>query len=398
MPPSLFNRQNQFAVRALLAIAVGAVDPVVVLAQTAPLPITAMPPTTLPLLKSSSPTSPHSQAARLEAEEATAPIPVGSSYKLGAGDLVRLEMFDVPELTLDPRYTVLFDGTLNLPWIGGVSVQGLTLDQASDLLKTRYKRYIQNPVISMGLIAPRPLKIGVIGAVNRPGSYIITVIGSEITQASLSQRSASESGSQWPTVSRALQTAGGIAQVADVRMIEVRRLQADGTAEKLNVDLWKYLQAGDLTQDILLQDGDTIVVPVATKIDATQATAVANSNFSPEQIQINVVGEVVRPGGVAIRPNSTMMQAILAAGGITPGRGNKTKVELVRLMPDGTTSRREFKFDLSKGLDDASNPAIHQNDVIVVNRSNTAKFSDILGAVVSPITGGFGLLRLLLGR
>ncbi|HTL88126.1 MAG TPA: polysaccharide biosynthesis/export family protein [Leptolyngbya sp.] len=325
-------------------------------------------------------------------------LSVDSSYKLGAGDLVRLDIFDVPELTLEPRYTVLLDGALNLPWIGGISVQGLTLSQASERLKERYQKFVKAPIITVSLIAPRPLKIGIIGAVNRPGSYIVNAIGSEANQASLSQRSASESGSQWPTVSKAIQTAGGIAQLANIREIEVRRAQSGGSQATLKVDLWKYLQAGELTQDVPLQDGDTIFVPVATKLDPTEASSVAMSNFSPEQIQINVVGEVVRPGGVAIRPNSTLMQAILAAGGIAPGRGKKTKVELVRLLPDGKVDRREFKFDVTKGLDETSNPAIHQNDVIVVNRSNTAKISDLLGAVVSPITGAFGLLRLLLGN
>ncbi|BAU11560.1 polysaccharide export protein [Leptolyngbya sp. NIES-3755] len=370
---------KRFAFRLGLALSMTATQSLAVLAQSPMLPSRA-----LPVLEPQPP----------EPDNA----PVDSRYKLGAGDLVRLDMFDVPELTFEPRYTVLLDGTLNLPWIGGISVQGLTLAQASEQLKERYKKYVQNPVITVSLIAPRPLKVGIIGAVNRPGSYIVNTIGSEITQSSLSQRSTAESGSQWPTVSKAIQTAGGIAQLANIREIEVRRPQTDGTTEKIKVDLWKYLQAGELSQDIPLQDGDTIFVPAATAIDPTQANQVALSNFSPEQIQVNVVGEVTRPGGVAVRPNSTLMQAVLAAGGITPGRGNRAKVELVRLLPDGKVDRREFKFDVTRGLDENSNPAIHQNDVIIVNRSSTAKVSDLLGSIVSPITGAFGLLRLLIGN
>jgi polysaccharide export outer membrane protein len=372
---------NRSMFRFCLALTTIAVQPFAVLAQT-PIPPTRS--IALPLLQPRSPVAADTAA--------------DSNYKLGAGDLVRLDIFDVPELTLEPRYTVLLNGVLNLPWIGGISVQGLTLNQASERLKERYKKFVQNPVITVSLIAPRPLKVGIIGAVNRPGSYIVTAIGSEATQASLSQRSASESGSQWPTVSKAIQTAGGIAQLANIREIEVRRPQLDGSQETLKVNLWKYLRAGELSQDVQLQDGDTVFVPVVAKLDPTEASSVAMSNFSPEQVQINVVGEVVRPGGVAVRPNSTLMQAVLAAGGITPGRGNKAKIELVRLMPDGTVARREFKFDLAKGLDEDSNPAIHQSDVIVVNRSNTAKVSDLLGAVVNPIAGAFGLLRLLLGN
>jgi polysaccharide export outer membrane protein len=357
------------------------IQPIVVLAQT-PMP----PSRTLPLL----------QAGVTPKSEITSAI--GSSYKLGAGDLVRLDLFDVPELTLEPRYTILLDGMLNLPWVGSVSVQGLTLNQASERLKERYQKFVKNPVVTVSLVAPRPLKVGIIGAVNRPGSYIVNTIGSEVNQASLSQRSSAESGSQWPTVSKAIQTAGGIAQLANVKEIEVRRPTADGTPETIKVNLWKYLREGELAQDIPLQDGDTVYVPIAEKIDPTEATNIAMSNFSPEQIQVNVVGEVVRPGGVAVRPNSTLMQAILAAGGVAPGRGKKTKIELVRLMPDGSVNRREFKFDVAIGLDENSNPAIHQNDVIIVNRSSTAKISDLLGAVVSPVTGAFGLLRLLLGN
>ncbi len=320
------------------------------------------------------------------------------SYTLGAGDLVRVDIFDTPELILEPRYSILLDGTLNLPWVGGVSVQGLTLKQVSETLSAKYSRFVRNPIVTASLIAPRPLRIGIIGAVNRPGSYIISVIGSESSQSSLTARNSSgEAGSQWPTVSKALQTSGGIAQLANLRQIQVRRPQQNGTLDVINVDLWRYLQNGELNQDILLRDGDTVFVPVAAKIDPTEATTVAVSNFSPEQIQVNVVGEVIRPGPVAIRPNSTLTQAILAAGGVNPARGKKTKIELIRLNPDGTVTKRDFKLNLALGLSDEENPAVHSNDVIVVNRSNTAKVSDVLNAVLSPITGAFGLLRLLTG-
>jgi len=284
-------------------------------------------------------------AATTNATQETSPQP-GDIYTLGAGDLIRIDSFDTPELVLESRYTVLFDGSINLPWIGGLSVQGLTLKQAADALAKRYSKFINNPTITVSLVAPRPLRIGIIGEINRPGSYIISVIGSESTQASLSQRTGSESGSQWPTVSKAIQTAGGITQIANIRQIQIERLQ-NGTKQVIDVNLWKFLDAGDLTQDILLKDGDTIKVPIATNLDATEATLIAGSNFSPEFIKVNVVGEVSNPGSVSIRPNSTLNQAVLAAGGMKPGRA-KRKVELIRLNPNGTVSRRTISIDLSQ--------------------------------------------------
>jgi polysaccharide export outer membrane protein len=325
---------------------------------------------------------------------AASATPIESAYTLGAGDLVKIDIFNTPELVLEPRYTVLLDGSVNLPWIGSVSVQGLTLQQASQMISERYNRFIRNPIITVSIVAPRPLKIGVIGEINRPGSYIISVISNESSIASISQRSGAEGGSQWPTVSKAIQTAGGITLQANVRQIQVRRPTRTGE-ENINVDLWKFLKEGDLAQDIILRDGDTIVIPTATTLDAAETTQVAVSNFSPAEIKVNVVGEVEEPGTVTIRPNSTLNQAILAAGGFRSKRADRD-VELIRLQPNGTVSKRQIKVDLSKNLDEASNPALRDNDIVVVRRNTITNVVDTLGIILTPLTSGvFGILRTL---
>jgi polysaccharide export outer membrane protein len=285
---------------------------------------------------------------------------------------------------------------VNLPWVGSVPIKGLTLRQAAQTLASNYGRYIRNPVITVSLIAPRPLRIGVIGEVNRPGSYIINVINNETTVASLNTRTggADAGANQWPTIIKGLQTAGGITQTANIRQIQVRRPDAVGGSEQtLNVDLWKFLQSGEIAQDIGLKDGDTIIVPKATSIDAAEITQTAISNFSPETIKVNVVGEVVTPGAVAIRPSSTLNQGILAAGGFKAGRAKK-QVELIRLNPDGTVTRREIRLDLSQGLNDANNPPLYNNDVIVVNRNALAGVTDFVGGTVGPFLGLLGLFTI----
>ncbi|HEY9909114.1 MAG TPA: polysaccharide biosynthesis/export family protein [Thermosynechococcaceae cyanobacterium] len=372
------------AVGITLAALAGTVHPIVVLAQvnpplSTPAPPDVAPPTDLPVVPSVNP-------------------PGESAYTIGAGDAIRVDSYETPELVLDARYTVLLDGNVNLPWIGPVSVKGLTLTQASEVLSARYRRFIRNPIITVSLTAPRPLKIGVIGEINRPGSYIISVIGNESTTASLSQRSVTESGSQWPTVSKAIQTAGGITQLANVRQIQIRRPQSDGETETINVDLWKFLQEGDLTQDLILRDGDSINVPKATTLDAEQALQVAASNFSPEFIKVNVVGEVVTPGVVSVRPNTTLNQAILASGGLRNNRARKNNVELVRLNPNGSVTRRSIAMDLSQGLDEKTNPPLYNNDVVIIHRNGLAGVTDFVGAVLQPVNGLFGLFSIFGGR
>jgi polysaccharide biosynthesis/export protein len=322
--------------------------------------------------------------------------PSEDAYTLGAGDLVKVDIFDTPELKLEERYTVLVDGSLNLPWVGTVNVRGLTLSEAADVLALRYAQFIQKPLITLNSVSPRPLKIAVLGEVNRPGAYIISPIaGSETSRTNLSDRTSSNTGSQWPTVTKAVQTAGGITQLANVRKIQVRRPQRGGTDKVMDLDLWKFLQAGEQDQDITLRDGDSIIIPLATNLNPAEATEIATSNFSPETIKVSVVGEVTTPGQVAVTPNTSLNQAVLVAGGFKSGRSLRRDVELIRLNPNGTVSRRGIAIDFSKDLDEATNPALRNNDIIVVKPTALARTSDFLSLLFSPITGTLGVLRLL---
>lgn len=327
-------------------------------------------------------------------------IDVGEAYILGPGDIVRVDIFDItPELPLEQRYTILVDGTLNLPWVGSVPIAGLTLDAAARTLAERYSRFIRNPVITISLVAPRPLKVGVIGEVNRPGSYLLAVISNEVTQASLNQRTASEGGNQFPRVSQALQTAGGITQLANVREIRIRRPRVSGGEDLIAINLWRFLSEGDARQDILLRDGDTIEVPKATILDSEEARQVAVSNFSPATISVSVVGEVPTPGTIQVRPDTTLNQAIMTAGGFVGGRASRKGVDLIRLNPNGTVTRRKVAIDLDQNMNEDRNPRLHNNDIIVVNRTFIAKASDFLGTALGvPLTifGGISGFRNLL--
>ncbi len=317
-------------------------------------------------------------------------------YTLGAGDLVKIDIFDTPELKLEGQYTVLVDGTLNLPWVGTVNVQGLTLAQAANVLSVRYAQFIQKPLITLNSVSPRPLKIAVLGQVNRPGAYIISPItGTETSRTNLSDRTSSSTGSQWPTVTKAIQTAGGITQLANVRKIQIRRPQRGGPEKVIDLDLWKFLQEGEQNQDFTLRDGDAITIPIATNLDPAEATEMATSNFSPETIKVSVVGEVVTPGLVTVTPNTSLNQAVLVSGGFKAGRSLQRDVELIRLNPNGTVSRRGISVDFSKNLDESTNPALRNNDIIVVKPNAVARTTDFLNLLVSPLTGTIGLLKLL---
>ncbi|MEG4582560.1 SLBB domain-containing protein [Microcoleus sp. MON1_C5] len=249
----------------------------------------------------------------------------------------------------------------------------------------------------------QPINIAVVGEVTRPGTYTLAKeTQSRVQENEMGENSglfaASETNSGetvlQQTVTRAIKMAGGITPVADIRQIQVRRLTRAGTEQIINVNLWQLLEGADVSQDLALQQGDTVIVPKAENLDAVQDEQVANSNFSPDTIKVNIVGEVVKPGAIAVLPNTTLNQALVAAGGFNKARAQMDSVDLIRLNPNGTVSQLNVKVNFSATANEESNPKLQNNDVIMVRRSGRATFSDNVGGTLAPLSPLLGIFRL----
>ncbi|MGB7412637.1 MAG: SLBB domain-containing protein [Thermosynechococcaceae cyanobacterium] len=248
---------------------------------------------------------------------------------------------------------------------------------------------------SFSAAASEPLNIAVVGEVYRPGPHTIRPGSSRINQAGeLGQSTGGITGREFPTVTQAIQTAGGIKPDADVRKVQVRRRSRTGSEQLIDVDLWKLLKEGDLKQDIALQQGDTVVIPKAVGLTAEEQITLSASSFSPATIDVNVVGEVTSPGVVKVPPNTPLNTAMLAAGGFINSRAKKSAVQLIRLNPDGTVSERNIKINFDQPVNDETNPALRNNDVVIVNRSGLTAFSDTFRSILSPVTGAAGLFNI----
>ncbi|MEG4838642.1 SLBB domain-containing protein [Microcoleus sp. B9-D4] len=249
----------------------------------------------------------------------------------------------------------------------------------------------------------QPINIAVVGEVTRPGTYTLTKeaqsrvqeneMGENSGLFAVSETNGGENVLQ-QTVTRAIKMAGGITPVADIRQIQVRRLTRAGTEQIINVNLWQLLEGGDVSQDLALQQGDTVIVPKAENLDETQDEQVANSNFSPDTIRVNIVGEVVKPGAIAVLPNTTLNQALVAAGGFNKARAEMDSVDLIRLNPNGTVSQLTVKVNFSATANEETNPKLKNNDVIMVRRSGRATFSDNVGGTLAPLSPLLGIFRL----
>jgi polysaccharide biosynthesis/export protein len=251
----------------------------------------------------------------------------------------------------------------------------------------------------------QPINIAVVGEVTRPGTYTLARDVQNRVQENneMGDNSGLFAAKETPgsgetllqqTVTRALKMAGGITPVADIRQIQVRRLTRAGTEQIINVNLWQLLEGGDVSQDLALQQGDTVIVPKAENLDAAQGAQVANSNFSPDTIKVSIVGEVVKPGAFAVQPNTSLNQALVAAGGFNKARAEMDSVDLIRLNPNGTVSRLTVKVDFSATANEETNPKLQNNDVIMVRRSGRATFSDNVGGTLAPLSPLLGIFRL----
>ncbi|MEA5538315.1 SLBB domain-containing protein [Limnoraphis robusta Tam1] len=418
------------------------------------------------------------------------------AYILGIGDFISVKIFDAEDFSGEAQ--VIADGTLQLPYIKRLYVQGSTLEQVTRMIETEYARILKHPLITVTLTKPRPIKIAVSGEVSRPGFYILTLFDPESRQPELRYPTLAEAiqkaggvtlsadirqiqlrrpqpsgGEQiiainfweflqngdtrsnitlrdgdtiiipatthfnqaevrqvansnlaisadvahniivvgqvnrpgnyvliggdanterpggYATVTWAIRQAGGITEQADIRQIQLYRITQAGTQQIIPVNLWELLQTGDLNKDPFLQDGDTIVIPQATTVDLTEITPIARASFSPATIRVSVVGEIRNPGvgTIDVAPDTTLNQALLKAGGFNP-RSSRQFVDLIRLNPDGTISQRTIAIDFSASPNEQNNPLLRNNDIIVVERSGLAKFSDRTSLLLTP-TGSF---------
>ena len=300
-----------------------------------------------------------------------------TDYTLGAGDLIRLDIFQVEEYS--GEYPVLVDGSISLPLIGKLDVSGYTLAEASDLVAGKYATYLKRPVITVGLVTPRPLNVTVAGEVDNPGSYEV-----DLTETR-----------NFPTATDIVRQAGGITTLADIRNIQITR-KIKNREQIYTVNAWKLIEEGRI-DDLRLRDGDTIFIPTVDEIslDEIERLAAAGATFGiGDPIKIAIVGEVYRPGTYTVnnrvdnnqnnqgnqgnRNNNQrealpprLTDALALSGGIKP-LANVRQVEVKRETWDG--KERIINVDLWSLLqegDENQDLILQEGDSIIIPQADS---------------------------
>lgn len=209
-------------------------------------------------------------AAALPARAAD-PVP---EYVLGAGDVVRITVFQNPDLTTETR--VSETGAITFPLIGSVQVGGQSVPAAERLIAGRLKSggFVQQPQVSILPVAMKGNQVAVLGQVNRPGRYPLETFNLKVSDL--------------------LALAGGVAPAGgDTAVLVGNR---DGQPIRRDIDIPSLFVNGG-TADMVLMGGDVIYVdraPVAY-----------------------IYGEVQRPGAFRLERNMSVMQGLATGGGTT---------------------------------------------------------------------------------
>ena len=248
-----------------------------------------------------------------------------NQYLLGPGDILEILFFDAPEFS--GEYKVLNDGRIHLPLIGSILLNNLSLQEATNIIETKFSKELIRPELFLSVKVARPIKVSIIGEIERPGLYSLTN----------NEKSNLEGVSQivnsgLPTIVDAIQKAGGITQNADLRNITLKRRVSgkEGDFKQTKLNLLELIFDGNQEQNPYLFDGDVIKLNRAEELPK-EIIKIAQANLSPKTIQVSVIGKVRNPGNLSVDANTPLVQAVLLAGGPIDWKADKGNIDLIRI-------------------------------------------------------------------
>jgi protein involved in polysaccharide export with SLBB domain len=197
-------------------------------------------------------------------------VPVAADYLVGPGDTFMLTLWG----RVNAQYVVEINrnGQIVLPEIGVLNVSGMTMAQMENYLQDQVARKQTDFKMAVTMGRLRTIKVYVVGEAKTPGSYTI---------------------SSMSTVINALFAAGGPTKNGTLRDIQLMR----NNSKPMHVDLYKFLIGGDKSEDIRLQDGDTVFVPLIGQV-------------------VGVSGSVKRPAIYEMQKPVTLREMLDLAGGV----------------------------------------------------------------------------------
>ncbi|MCR2745208.1 polysaccharide biosynthesis/export family protein [Limnobacter parvus] len=307
------------------------------------------------------------QALNSQQREASA-VPLGLKqnlsdyqYKIGVSDLVRITVWDHPELTNPAGNTtgqlqgqvVLPDGTFYFPFLNKVNAAGRTTEEIRVEMTQKLEKFIRSPQVDV-YIQPngfRSQKIYVSGEVAQPGFFPITDVPTRLGDA--------------------ISQAGGLSKEADLEQITLQR-----NDQTFVLNAYSLLYQGDLTQNVLLQNGDVINIP------------------DRRLKKVFLMGEVVEPTSFVMPVGKLTLAEVLSdVGGINQNTANAQQVYVIR-SPSGPIAINGMQQTLDIFHLDSTSPTsvvfadqfvMQPRDVVYVDPVRLVRINRLLGTILPSL-------------
>jgi polysaccharide biosynthesis/export protein len=240
-------------------------------------------------------------------------------YLIGVEDELFISAWDNAQLTL--TVTVRPDGKISYPLLGDLQAEGLTPEKMAENIQGKLASFITKPVVTVTVTNINSLKVYVFGEVQKPGMVTLK---------------------RNTTILQLLSLIGGVMDTADLTKASlIRKDQA------VDVNFYRLVKEGDLSQNIDLQKDDTILIP---------------DNFDK---RITIVGEVKNPKVIHFRKELTIMDAVLEAGGFT----EYAKTDRVKISRRFNNQKKilevDFKAMLKKAKSEMNIPLMPGDTIII---------------------------------
>jgi len=249
--------------------------------------------------------------------QAPAPAPDQKDYIVGPEDVLEVQVWDNKDL--NQSVFVRPDGKTSLPLVGEIQAAGKTVQELQDYLSAVYSKTVKGAAVTVIVRDIKSRPVYFVGGFGKPGPIQL------MRDLSLLQ---------------AISIVGGVAPTADAEKSFILRKD-----KLIPVDFTKLMQKGDLTQNIKLEPGDTVVAPLADLV--------------------YLQGEVRSVGAIKYVQDLTLVRAITQGGGLTP-MASGSRVDILR----GKGEKRErIRVDVDKMLrapDENNDVPLKPDDIIFV--------------------------------
>jgi polysaccharide export outer membrane protein len=281
------------------------------------------------------------------------------SYLLGPDDVISVSIYLHPELSVpQPGLNsglsgalIGGDGTVSLPLVGAVKLAGLSIEQAQQALAAAYQPYVRDPNINIQLIQPQSMRYYLLGAFAAPGiKYPLHQL----------------------TLLEALALGGSV----DIPAADLYQAYVAQGSTKLPVDLHALLIDGDLTQNIPLASGDTIVVP----------TSATENAF--------VFGAVGKPGAIPFQSGALSLLQALSEAGLDLPNYTQSRLSQVRVIRAEGRSAEFYVVDATMILSaKAASFNLQPGDIVFVPPTTVATWNQALAQILPSLQTVSGALN-----